>query len=170
MSPNKFVSFLEAAGKDIEKSLAAIMPIAVGAEPLVNAAFPGFGVLYNTTVGVVMAVEQKWFAIGQQSGTGTQKLADAVSILGSLVKQIYSVAGHDVSDAEVTEYINAVVALLNALPGGIIAQLPAPAVAAASKAKPALVVQEPAPLPSPTPTPSPSPSPTPTPQAAVYTE
>lgn len=111
-----FLSFLKAVGKDIEHGLAKVLPIAQAVEPFLAIAAPGFAPIYNATVGVVVQTEQKWAAIGKQDGTGQQKLAEVVSVLGPIIQQGFSVAGKPADPAQVQAYINAVVALLNSLP------------------------------------------------------
>jgi hypothetical protein len=114
---NKFVSFLEAVGKDFEKGLAAVLPYAstMGATA-VSLFAPALGPLFNSTVAVVTAAEQKYAALGKQSGTGASKLADVLQIAEPVIAQGLAVAGKPNSTADVTNYVNSVVAVLNAAP------------------------------------------------------
>jgi hypothetical protein len=127
---NKFESFLKAVGHDFKIGLDHVLPIAQAAVPAVSIINPGVGALLQTSVGVALATEQKFAAMGQQSGTGQQKLAEAVSILNPIIKQVFPQFG----DAEVQNYVNAVVALLNALPRFTVPEVAAPAVSAAATA------------------------------------
>lgn len=120
---NKFISVLEAIGHDFKVALDKIMPFAFAAGgtivPLLD---PSIAPLFQATVGVVAQTEQKFAAMGQQSGTGVQKSAEALSILGPLLSQGLAVAGKPADQPTVQNYLNAVVALLNAVPAA-----PAPA-------------------------------------------
>lgn len=113
---SKFISFLEAAGKDIEKGLSVVLPIAQAATPFVTAADPAIGGLFSTTVATVVSVEQKFAAMSKQSGSGTQKLGEVTQILAPVILQTFASAGVEIDNSHVSNYINAVVALLNALP------------------------------------------------------
>jgi len=114
---NKFLSFLSAIGKDFKKGLDKVLPFAeTAAVTVIPALFPAIGPIFNTVVGVVVQTEQKFAAMGQQSGTGTQKLAEATSILGPLLSQLLAADGKTADSATVMQYINAVVAFLNAVP------------------------------------------------------
>jgi hypothetical protein len=114
---NKVETFLEAVGKDFAKGLAAVLPYAATmGETAVSLFAPALGPLFNTTVAVVTAAEQKYAALGQQSGTGTQKLADVLQIAEPVIAQGLKVAGKSSTTADVTSYVNSVVAVLNAAP------------------------------------------------------
>lgn len=114
---NKFLSFLEAVGRDIRKGLHYLIPIAETAGEVAIATFaPSLGPLFNQTVNAVITAEQSFAAIGQQKGTGPQKLAAVLTLMGPLIKQALADVGKPNSDTEVQEYINAVVRILNALP------------------------------------------------------
>ena len=116
---NKFVTFLETVGKDIEKGFAVAAPIVQEAEPFVNLVFPAFGPLFASTANEVISTEQKFAAIGQQSGTGPQKLASVLSVIQPIAQQLLAQAKLP-SDADtVTRWVNGVVALLNAIPSAM---------------------------------------------------
>jgi hypothetical protein len=144
---NKFVSFLEAVGQDFKNGLAKIAPwvakgvaIAQVAEPEVAALNPGVGAIFSTVVATVSSIEQKFAAMGQQTGTGVQKLAEATTILQPVVSQAFSAAGLAADTPTVQNYISAVVNFLNAIPSGT-ASAPAPAAPAPAPAAPAAVPQ-----------------------------
>jgi hypothetical protein len=118
---NKFVSFLEAVGRDFMKGLAAATPYAPTAELAVGIMAPELGPVFNTTVSAVVLAEQKYAALGKQSGTGPQKLADVLQIAGPVIAQGLAVAGKAADTAAVTGYVNSVVNVLQAMPA------PAPA-------------------------------------------
>lgn len=114
---NRFLNFLEAIGRDFKKGLDAILPIAETAgEVAVSIFAPGLGPLFKSTVTAVGLAEQSFTALGKQGGSGTQKAAAAIALVGPLIKQAYIDAGKTGSDAEVQEYLNAVVTILNAIP------------------------------------------------------
>src|SRR5581483_5556754 len=113
---NKFVSFLEAVGKDFVKGLNVILPLAqTGGEVAVSLFAPSLGPLFNSTVHAVITAEQNAAALGKQSGTGAQKLAAVISIAGGLIKQGLTDLGKAADDAAVQNYINAVVTILNSV-------------------------------------------------------
>jgi hypothetical protein len=107
-----FKSFLTKVGEDFAKAL----PWIEKGASLVAVFDPSLGALFNTTVNIVATVEQKWAALGQQSGTGTQKLADALTIGEPVIAQGLKLAGKSSSTADVTNYINSVVAVMNTIP------------------------------------------------------
>lgn len=107
-----FKSFLQKVGEDFMKAL----PWLQKAGQVVTVFDPALGDLFNSTVNIVATVEQKWAALGKQSGTGTQKLADAVQIGEPVIAQGLKLAGKASDTAAVTTYINSVVAVLNAAP------------------------------------------------------
>lgn len=113
---SKFVTLLEDAGKDLEKGIAKVIPIAEEAEPILSALDPALGGVFTTVVGIVTQTEQKFAALGQQSGTGTAKLADALAIASPVVTQAFAAAGKPSDGTTVTNYINSVVNLLNNIP------------------------------------------------------
>lgn len=112
-----FTSWLDAVGHDFKVGLDKILPWAQGAGETAVAIFaPQLGSVFNATVAAVATVEQKFAAMGQQTGTGSQKLADATTIVGPLISQSLTDAGKPASIQVVQGYINAVVAILNASP------------------------------------------------------
>jgi hypothetical protein len=114
---NKFVSFLEALGRDFKKGLDFILPLAEGAgEVAVSIFAPALGPLFNTTVSAVALAEQKATALGAQNGSGAQKLADVVQIAGPVIAAGLADAGKSNDNTAVQSYINSVVAILNAIP------------------------------------------------------
>lgn len=129
---NKVVTFLESIGKDVANGFKKIDPfikqgiaLAQDAAPEIAALDPAFGALFASTVAVAASIEQKFAAMGQQSGTGAQKLAEATTILQPVISQAFAAAGKPSDVATVQKYISAVVGFLNAIP----ASAPAPATA-----------------------------------------
>ncbi len=121
-----FLSFLKAVGHDFKRGLDYILPWAAGAgEVAVSLFAPALGPLFNSTVSAVVLAEQKAAALGIQSGTGAQKLADVLQLMEPVIAAGLKDAGKDSSTAAVTAYINSVVQVLNAAPAPPAAQ-PAP--------------------------------------------
>jgi|ERR1039458_6487668 hypothetical protein len=114
---NKFVTFLEAVGKDFAKGLHFILPYAATSGEVAVAAFaPSLGPLFNSTVSAVVLAEQKAAALKTQSGTGAQKLADVVQLMGPVIAQSLADAGKANDQTAVAGYINSVVSVLNSAP------------------------------------------------------
>jgi len=114
---NKFVSFLETVGRDFQKGLKFILPYAEGAGEAAVAIFaPSLGPMFNSTVNAVVLAEQKYAALGKQSGTGASKLSDVLQLLGPVIAKGLEDAGKAFDAAAVTGYINSVVTILNSAP------------------------------------------------------
>lgn len=124
---SKFVSFLKTAGADIEKGIEKAAPFFdLGSKVAASIGGPGAGIIFSLVSGTVLNVEQKFAAIGKQSGTGAQKLQDAVSILGPALTQLFQSAGWNNEAAAIQGYISNVVDWMNSFPVS-----PAPAAPAA---------------------------------------
>lgn len=120
---SKFVTFLEDVGHDFKVGLQKLDPIvkegitiAQAAEGSISALDPAIGAIFATTVGVVSSIEQKFAAMGQQTGTGVQKLAEATTILQPVIAQAFAAAGKASDGATVSNYISKIVDFLNAIP------------------------------------------------------
>jgi hypothetical protein len=112
-----FKSWLQKVGEDFKKGLDFILPYAETAgEVAVSVYAPALGSLFNSTVTAVVQAEQNFAALGKQAKTGAQKLAAVVTIAGGLIKQGLADAGLANDDADVENYINSVVKILNAAP------------------------------------------------------
>jgi|ERR1700722_8423440 len=107
-----FKSVLETIGTDFLKAL----PWLQRGAGIVGIFDPALGSLFSTTVNIVATVEQKYAALGKQTGTGTQKLADALQIGEPVIAQGLKLAGKSSTTADVANYINSVVTVLNAAP------------------------------------------------------
>ena len=112
----KILTFLDHVGQDIEKGFDKAAPIVQDAEPYINLVFPGFGPLFSSTANEVISTEQKFAAIGQQSGTGAQKLSSVLSVIQPIAAQLFSAAKLPSDATTVTNWVNGVVALLNGIP------------------------------------------------------
>ncbi len=125
---NKFLSFLEAVGRAFKKGLTVALPfIETAGEAAVATFVPALGPLFNQTVSAVVTAEQAAAAIGKQSGSGVQKSAAVVALVGPLIEQALIDAGKPSTAADVQNYVNSIVAILNLVP----APLPATPAAAA---------------------------------------
>lgn len=112
-----FKSFLVKVGEDFKKGLDFLLPLAAGpGEMAVSLFAPQLGPLFNATVSAVLTAEQNAAALGKQSGSGAQKLASVVGIVGGLIKQGLEDAGKSSLQADIEGYINSVVSILNAIP------------------------------------------------------
>lgn len=117
---NKFVSLLEHAGQAFKKGLDVILNIAETEGEVAVATFaPQLGPIFNSTVTAIALAEQKYAALGQQSGSGQKKLADVLTIAEPVIAQALADAGKDHDTQAVTNYINSVVAVLNAAPAPV---------------------------------------------------
>lgn len=115
-SKRSFVSVLDQIGHDFKVIFEKVVPVAKVAEPFVAILDPALSPLFNTVVGVVSEVEQKFAALGQQSGSGPQKLAEALQIVSPAAQALLQVAGRQHDSGTVEKYVNGVVQLLNAIP------------------------------------------------------
>lgn len=129
----KFLSIMETIGKDALKGLSEIEKYLPSAAALAAIIFPGqtatiAAVVTSTDLvqKAVVAVEQKMAAAGKSAGTGSQKLADVLSLVTPTVTQLFAQAGLTVDQAYLTKVVNAVVAVLN-VQASTVAATPAPA-------------------------------------------
>jgi hypothetical protein len=112
-----FISILSDIGKGLKKVFAVGVDVAKIAEPFVDTIFPGISALYNTTVTAVSNAEANAIAAGAQTGTGAQKLAFVVQSIESDFNAYALANGLPAATPQVIEnYVNAVVASLNAIP------------------------------------------------------
>ncbi len=117
---NKFVTVMEAVGRDALKALAEIvkyLPAAAGlaAEifPAESAAITGVVNSVDLIQNAVVTVEQKMAAAKAATGTGTQKLSDVLTIVTPTVTQLLTAEGIKVDTTYLQGLVNAVVAILN---------------------------------------------------------
>jgi hypothetical protein len=115
-----FLSVLEQVGKDFEKGLKWAVEYAVPVEKLVALLFPQaapavIAIADATSLiqGAVLLVEQKYAASGVQSGSGSQKLAEVMTLAGSAVISLLHQAGISADGSYVESLISAVVGVLN---------------------------------------------------------
>jgi hypothetical protein len=112
-----FVSFLDKIGHDFKKGIDVVLPFAAAASVGISVANPALGALVQTGIAVIAQTEQKFTAIGQQSGSGEQKLAESTQVLAPIALALLQANGvKDATVAHVQNFINALVAALNAFP------------------------------------------------------
>jgi hypothetical protein len=115
-----FIGVLESIGKGFEKGLSWAVQYAVPVEKLVALMFPAAApaatALASATSliqNAVLEVEQKYAASGAQTGTGTQKLAEVMTLAGAAVSALLTQAGVEASTTYVQSLVSAVVGILN---------------------------------------------------------
>jgi hypothetical protein len=118
---NKFVSVMEAIGRDALRALNVVEKYLPKAEELAMLLFPAQMAVLTPVLSVtnlilkaVVLAEQKMAAGGQATGTGLQKSSDVLSTVEPTVLQVLSEAGISTTDTGyVQKIIDAVVADLN---------------------------------------------------------
>jgi len=113
-----FSSILSGIGNGLKKFFGVALTVAQAAEPIVDVALPGIATLYNLTVNEVVKAEAAAIAAGQQSGTGAQKLALVLQAITPAFQEYAAATGVPSASeaATITNWINGVVATLNAIP------------------------------------------------------
>ena len=111
-----FKSFLSAFGHDVKKIADVAVPVAQASVPFLNILAPGVGTAVGLALNTVVSVEQKFAAQSAPSGSGPQKLAEVVGIVGPAMQQLFASEGIATNAANITNVINAIVAGLNAIP------------------------------------------------------
>ena len=117
---NKFLTVMQAIGKDAKIVFTEVVKYLPEAATLAKLLFP---VQSASVAGVVNAVgliqeavaviEQKYAALGAATGTGAQKLAEALAIVSPTVTQLLTAEGVPVNQDYIQKIVNAVVAILN---------------------------------------------------------
>jgi hypothetical protein len=126
-----FKSFLSHIGHFFLKIINFAAPIEAAATPYINMFAPGVGTAIQLGFNAVLAVEQK-AAAQNLTGTGPQKLAEVTAIIGPAFEQLMAAENIKVNNVDITRVINAIVAVLNAIPAPSTA--PAPVTPAAPAA------------------------------------
>lgn len=112
-----FKTILDDIGNGLKKVFTIGTEVAKAAEPFVDIAFPGIAPLYNATVAAVGTAETAAIAAGAQTGTGAQKLAAVVASITPVFTAYATAQGLPAPTvATITNYVNAVVATVNAIP------------------------------------------------------
>lgn len=84
-------------------------------EPLEDLVLGPYSAEFNLVVDAVVAAEQSWAVVGQQSGTGAQKAAEVFAIVEGQLMPKLQAAGLDTAAATtyLQKFIDAIVAILN---------------------------------------------------------
>ncbi|HTW46200.1 MAG TPA: hypothetical protein VMD58_11685 [Acidobacteriaceae bacterium] len=107
-------TFLKHIGSFFKSLFVDAAKVAKVAEPVVDLAFPSVANLYNFTVQQASLAET---AAAGVSGAGEQKLAAVVAAVTPYATSALQADGVPApTNAQITAYVNAVVASLNALP------------------------------------------------------
>ena len=124
--PNKFQTFLDkvaAVAKNVGKFIVQkALPVAVEAaelaEPVIDLAFPALGPEFNIVVAAVAETEASWAVVGQEAGTGAQKMADVIEAVESKLLPTLTAQGLETAaaQAKIAGYAQAVVTILNTFP------------------------------------------------------
>lgn len=116
---SKFVSIMEKVGHDIKVAWEDVVKYLPAASALAAVIFPGSATVAGVvnSVGLIQqavaTVEQKFAAAGAPTGTGAQKLAQVLSIVTPSVTQLLAAEKINVDQTQITNIVNAVVAVLN---------------------------------------------------------
>ena len=76
---------------------------------------PALGPAYNSTVTAIALAEQNGAAVGA-SGTGPQKAAAVIALVGNLVQTELKTAGQPSTAADVQKYVQSVYTVLSTAP------------------------------------------------------
>lgn len=116
-----FKSVLEKVGEESKVLFDDALGFAKAEEPIVDALFPGIAALYNATVAAVASVEMLATSASKQSGSGAHKLATVVSSIEPLAVAYFKTQGIVANTSVIENYVNSVVAGLNAIPAPTVA-------------------------------------------------
>lgn len=136
---NKFVTVMEKIGEDVLKDFEIVVQYLPDAAAVAGLIFPSETAPIAATVTsvdliqkAVATVEQKFAAVNLASGTGTQKAATVLSIVGPAVTQLLASEGITYNQTQISNLIDAVVAILKVTPAP--ASTPAPVAATGAPA------------------------------------
>lgn len=114
---SKFVSIMERIGHDIKVVWSDVVKYLPAAEGLAAILFPVQSAPVIASVNLitqaVATVEQKFAAAGNPTGTGSEKLAQVLSLVSPTVIALLAQEGLQYNQTQVTNIVNAVVAVLN---------------------------------------------------------
>lgn len=117
---SKFITVMEKIGQDIKAVWSDVEKYLPTVASLAGLLFPAQAATTAAVVNslqliqqAVATVEQKFAAMGTATGSGPQKLAQVLAMVGPTVTQLLTSEGLNYNQAQVTNIINAVVAVLN---------------------------------------------------------
>jgi hypothetical protein len=120
---NRFVTLMEKIGHDIKVAWIDVVKYLPAASALASLIFPAqsatiSGVVHSVDLiqQAVAAVEQKFVAAGAPSGAGPQKLAQVLTMVNPVVTRLLANEGVNYNQTQITKIINAVCAVMDALP------------------------------------------------------
>jgi hypothetical protein len=120
MASQKFMTAMQAVGKNPKQSLTDVEKFLPTAESLAAAILPpGAATSHQGVVAIdliqkaVVKVRQQMAAAGVTSGSEAQELADVKQMTQAAVMQLLTEAGVTVDDGYMTEIVNAMVSILN---------------------------------------------------------
>ncbi|HLH35351.1 MAG TPA: hypothetical protein VKX41_11790 [Alloacidobacterium sp.] len=123
------MTFLQHVGICLKKVLHIGEEVAVAAEPIVDIAFPDVSLIYNSAIGLAISAES---TEAQLTGTGPQKLAQAMTNLEPQVANWAKQNNIAWDQAAIEKWLSAIVDTLNMIPAPTTASAAAPAPAAAA--------------------------------------
>jgi hypothetical protein len=97
----------------VKKYLPSAMTLAKLLFPAQSAVVAGVVNSVGLIQQAVALIEQKYAALGTATGTGAQKLAEALSVVTPTVTQLLAAEGLPVNATYIQNIVNAVVAILN---------------------------------------------------------
>jgi hypothetical protein len=129
------VAEFKTVGKDIETVFDKAAPIAEFIGQVISAGDPALGNAITATTKVALAVEQQFTAIGASSGTGAQKSAAVLSVIGPVLNSALAATTSAAAGQTAQQIINQIVGYLNLDPA-LFTQLAALATSLKSTAAP----------------------------------
>lgn len=114
-----FISIMTKIGHDIKVAWQDVVKYLPSAEALASLLFPAAAGLpavinsVNLIQQAVATVEQKFVAMGAPSGSGTQKAAQVIAIVGPAVTALLASEKIEINQDQINNIITAVVAVLN---------------------------------------------------------
>lgn len=114
-----FISIMTKIGHDIKVVWQDVVKYLPSAATLAELIFPAAGAIPSVVSAIgliqqaVATIEQKFAAAGNVTGTGPEKLAQVLTIVGPTVTQLLAAEKIVVDPTQLTNIINAVVAVLN---------------------------------------------------------
>jgi hypothetical protein len=115
---NAFVSVMDKIGHDAKVVFTDVQKYLPAAENLAEVIFPGAAgavTAINLVESAVVSVEQK-FTLAGLTGSGQQKAAEVIAIVGPAVTQLLAAEKITVNTTQVGNIVNAIVGVLNAAP------------------------------------------------------
>lgn len=111
-----FTSVMQKIGHDIKVVWTDVVKYLPSVAGLAQILFPGSAAAINVVNLIqqaVATVEQKFVAIGAPSGSGLQKSAQVLAIVGPAVTGLLAAENIKINQVQIQNIINAVVAVLN---------------------------------------------------------